>query len=262
MPDPTHSTGASQPISAAPGTSGFSGAVSTSALTSFNPSAYQVVPVSSSTGAARASIAPSRVRPHQPAAVRPEDRPALARHQFDAVRLRRQPIGLTAADVTVQSVSGIDYGPITIVGSGTTYSIMFAHPIEKADRVTLTVTIPDTERFAGRLNVLPGDVNGDGVVNSTDLSTIRKEWRGKHASQRSTATSSAMARSTAATSPRPEGPRQEVAQATEAARQARHVGPGPGETASRREMPELTARGLACVSAEPEPENQNNFTNS
>ena len=59
------------------------------------------------------------------------------------------------------------------------HSDKFAKPIDKADRVTLTISIPGAEAFTGRLNVLPGDVNGDGMVSSADLSVIRNQWRGK-----------------------------------------------------------------------------------
>jgi Dockerin type I domain len=90
-----------------------------------------------------------------------------------------QPAVLTAADVMLQSARGINYGPATITGSRMNYTIMFARPIDKADRVLLTIDIPDTESFSGRLNVLPGDLNGDGVVNNKDITTIRNEWKGK-----------------------------------------------------------------------------------
>ncbi len=89
---------------------------------------------------------------------------------------------LTAADVMLKSAKGINYGPVMITGMGMSYTIMFAQPIDKADRITLTVNIPETDMFVGRLNVLPGDVNGDEVVNSMDFNTIKNEWRGKHGS--------------------------------------------------------------------------------
>jgi len=99
--------------------------------------------------------------------------------QFDF----NEPVVLTAAAVTLQSARGINYRPVTVSSSGTTYNIKFAHPIAKADRVTITVNIAGAEVFAGRLNVLPGDVNGDGVVNSKDLTAIRKDLHGNGSAQ-------------------------------------------------------------------------------
>jgi len=90
-----------------------------------------------------------------------------------------EPVLLTAADVTVQSARGVNYGPVTVSGSGTTYNVTFAQPIAEADRVTITANIAGAKVFSGRLNVLPGDVNGDGVVNSKDLTAIRKDLKGK-----------------------------------------------------------------------------------
>ena len=35
--------------------------------------------------------------------------------------------------------SGINYGPVTLSGSGTSYTITLAQPINEADRVTITI---------------------------------------------------------------------------------------------------------------------------
>jgi hypothetical protein len=88
------------------------------------------------------------------------------------------PAVLIAADVMLTGAKGMNYGPVTVTGMGTTYTIMFARPITMADRVMLTIAIPGTEMFMGRLNVLPGDVMGNGVVNSRDLSIIKTEMKG------------------------------------------------------------------------------------
>ena len=45
---------------------------------------------------------------------------------------------LTPADVTLYSAISINYGPVTISGSGTSYTITLAQPISPADRVTLS----------------------------------------------------------------------------------------------------------------------------
>ena len=76
------------------------------------------------------------------------------------------PEPLTASEVTIQGLRGIDYGPATITGSGTTYTITFARPIKKADRVTITIAGPGIATYTRRLDVLPGDFHDKGVVTS------------------------------------------------------------------------------------------------
>ena len=85
---------------------------------------------------------------------------------------------LTAADVFVTSAIGINYGPVTVSGSGTNYTITLAQPINAADLVTLIIDNPGVSAFYRQLDVLPGDFNDDGVVNSQDLAGIRNEWLG------------------------------------------------------------------------------------
>jgi hypothetical protein len=102
-----------------------------------------------------------------------------------------EPATLTAAEVSVTSVRGINYGPVTvggpvtILGSGMTnvYFIKFARPIEKADRVTITIAGAGLSSFSGRLDVLPGDFDDNGVVNDKDVTAIRNEWKGKKGAQ-------------------------------------------------------------------------------
>ena len=72
--------------------------------------------------------------------------------------------------------SALNYGPVTISGSGTSYTITLAQPITKADRVTITIGNATIATFTRRLDVLPGDFNDDGVVNSQDLVGVRNEW--------------------------------------------------------------------------------------
>ena len=85
---------------------------------------------------------------------------------------------LTPADVTVNSAIGVNYGPVTVSGSGTSYTITLAQPINAADRVTITIVNPGVSMFNRRLDVLPGDVNDDGVVNVQDMVAIRNQMLG------------------------------------------------------------------------------------
>ena len=85
---------------------------------------------------------------------------------------------LTPADVTVSSAIGVNYGPVTVSGSGTSYTITLAQPINSADRVTITIVNPGVSIFNRRLDVLPGDVNDDGMVNVQDMVAIRNQMLG------------------------------------------------------------------------------------
>ncbi len=75
-----------------------------------------------------------------------------------------------------RSAIGVNYGPVTVSGSGTSYTITLAEPIDQADRVTITISNANIATFTRRLDVLPGDVNDDGVVNAQDLVDVRNEW--------------------------------------------------------------------------------------
>ena len=87
-----------------------------------------------------------------------------------------QAAALSASDVTVIGATGINYGPVTISGSGMSYTITLAQPINEADRVTITIGNATIATFTRELDVLPGDFNDDGVVNSQDLVLVRNEW--------------------------------------------------------------------------------------
>ena len=104
---------------------------------------------------------------------RTTDLPWLGIQQLQIVLGQVQ--ALTAADVTVSSAIGVNYGPVTVSGSGTSYTITLAQPINAADRVTITIVNPGVSMFNRRLDVLPGDFNDDGVVNSQDMVGIRNE---------------------------------------------------------------------------------------
>ncbi len=85
---------------------------------------------------------------------------------------------LTASDVTVNSAIGVSYGPVTVSGSGISYMITLAQPMNAADQVTITIVNPGVSIFNRRLDVLPGDVNDDGVVNVQDMVLIRNQMLG------------------------------------------------------------------------------------
>ncbi len=76
---------------------------------------------------------------------------------------------LTPADVSVTGITGGNYGPVSISGSGTSsILITFDKAIAGPDLVTITISSSQIITFTGQLDVLPGDVNDDGVVNTTD----------------------------------------------------------------------------------------------
>ena len=79
----------------------------------------------------------------------------------------------------VTGITVANYGPVTISGSGTTYTITLATPINLADRVTVTIGNAAITTYTRRLDVLPGDVNDDGYVNSTDAVLVREAALGQ-----------------------------------------------------------------------------------
>jgi hypothetical protein len=81
--------------------------------------------------------------------------------------------------VTISSALGINYGPVTITGAGTSDTVMLARPIIRADRVTITIASASIASYTRRLDVLPGDFNDDGAVKNNDVTAIANEWRGK-----------------------------------------------------------------------------------
>jgi hypothetical protein len=84
-----------------------------------------------------------------------------------------QPGTLTAADVHVTGITIANYGPVSIKQlSPTSYVITLAQPIAKTDRVTITIGNAGIATFTRRLDVLAGDFNDDGIVNSADLVSV------------------------------------------------------------------------------------------
>jgi hypothetical protein len=80
---------------------------------------------------------------------------------------------LTSDNVTVSSASHTNYGPVKVSGSGTDYTITLAHRISQADRVTIKLNLVGMVTPTFELDVLPGDVNDDGIVNAQDMVLIR-----------------------------------------------------------------------------------------
>jgi T5SS/PEP-CTERM-associated repeat protein len=77
---------------------------------------------------------------------------------------------LNAADISVIGSVGGSYGPVTVTGSGTTWTIALAAPITNADKLILTIS--NTVTYQRQLDILPGDVDDDGTVTSADLTLL------------------------------------------------------------------------------------------
>ncbi len=105
---------------------------------------------------------------------RKTDLPWIGINRLTITLSQAQP--LTAADITVNGTLGVNYGPVSVSGSGTSYTITLARPINKADRLTISIGASGIASFTGRLAVLPGDLNDDGVVNLQDLRLALKMW--------------------------------------------------------------------------------------
>ena len=84
---------------------------------------------------------------------------------------------VNADDISVVGITGGNYGPVTISGSGTTNMVLtFAKAISGPDRVTITIGNAEIITYTRRLDVLPGDVNDDDAVNSTDGVLILRDF--------------------------------------------------------------------------------------
>jgi hypothetical protein len=83
---------------------------------------------------------------------------------------------LTSTNLTVTSATGVDYGA-ALNGSGTTYTISLAHPITNADRLTIKLNLAGVVTPTFELDVLPGDVNDDGVVTASDMVLVRNAFQ-------------------------------------------------------------------------------------
>jgi Bacterial Ig-like domain (group 3)/Dockerin type I domain len=95
-----------------------------------------------------------------------------------------QPAAVAPGDVIVTGSTGGNYGPVTITGSGTSnITIVFKKIISSADRVTFTIGNAQISTLTRRLDVLPGDAKEDGQVNVTDAANIIANYTATHAYQ-------------------------------------------------------------------------------
>jgi hypothetical protein len=85
-------------------------------------------------------------------------------------------VGIPPSDIKVNGINVVDYGPVRIAQvslSPIVYALTLARPIDGPDRVTIRIDSPNVTAFTRRLDVLPGDVNDDGVVTIGDAIAVR-----------------------------------------------------------------------------------------
>jgi hypothetical protein len=83
---------------------------------------------------------------------------------------------LTTADITLSGNSGFSYGVASVSGSGTAWTITLSGSgLVNADRVTVNIGGGSIVTYSRRLDVLPGDVNDDGVVTVLDQMTVSRQ---------------------------------------------------------------------------------------
>ena len=69
----------------------------------------------------------------------------------------------------------------SISGSGTSWTINLANGgIVNPDKLTVTVANSSLATFSKRLDVLPGDVNDDGLVSSLDQLLVSRQLTGAY----------------------------------------------------------------------------------
>ena len=89
---------------------------------------------------------------------------------------------LSPSDITVGGISVSNYGPVTVAPvsgtNGTAWIITLAKAIADPDRVTVTLSNSQMSTYQRRLDVLPGDVNDDGIVNAQDVTVVRNQVLG------------------------------------------------------------------------------------
>ena len=88
---------------------------------------------------------------------------------------------LSAGDISFQSAAGLSYSVQSISGSGTSWTINLANGgIVNPDKLTVTVANSSLATFSKRLDVLPGDVNDDGLVSSLDQLLVSRQLTGAY----------------------------------------------------------------------------------
>jgi len=88
---------------------------------------------------------------------------------------------LAAGDVTVRGVAGFTYSVASVTGSGTTWTINLAGTgLANPDKVTVTVGNSNLASYSKRLDVLPGDVNDDGLVSVADQMLVSRQLTGQY----------------------------------------------------------------------------------
>jgi hypothetical protein len=82
--------------------------------------------------------------------------------------------GLSAGDITFRSGAGLTYTVAGISGSGTAWTITLANGgVVRPDKLTVSIANSQLATYTRRLDVLAGDVNDDGVVNTLDVAAVR-----------------------------------------------------------------------------------------
>ena len=97
-----------------------------------------------------------------------------------------QAIGsLTAGNITLQSAGGYSYSVTSVSpvngSGGTIWTInLGGSGLANPDKVTVTVGGPSVASYSKRLDVLPGDVNDDGLVSSLDQLLVSRGLTGQY----------------------------------------------------------------------------------
>jgi hypothetical protein len=118
---------------------------------------------------------------------RQTDLPWLGIHELQITL--KEPETLTAGDIAISGLKGIQYGPVTVTAAPSDnielflYDIVFFQPIDKPDRVTIAISGPEIVTYTRRLDVLPGDFFDTGVVTNKDITAIHNEATGKNGAQ-------------------------------------------------------------------------------
>lgn len=86
------------------------------------------------------------------------------------------PAILQSSDVSAMGSNGVSYGPVTITGSGNTYTLTLAHPVTTAERLLLTIGNAQIAEFTREIDILPGDVNDNGQVDFADFVSLSSHF--------------------------------------------------------------------------------------